>query len=201
MKKTHGIFLAGIIIAFVCRGEFQYTNQVDWASAPSVIGYLDALLVEKGSSCNVEDSDLTNIVVSAIDIWRECLNFNVDTNQYQQSAEMLRLREKELFVIMRMQPVLKSHSGYAAATNCLARLKPMKDIGRGRPLPRPLLNIAHVATNATERDLCQIAAINTARSNSYHSALASYRRDQQKREFYLALFSFYSTLDFMTRNL
>ena len=84
--------LAVLSITFSVYAEID-TNKVDWTSAEATVEYISALTDEYPLHNTIPRSMLAPIRIPAHELWRECLNFEIPTNDLK-TAAVLVLKKK-----------------------------------------------------------------------------------------------------------
>ena len=202
-KKRHlAPFALALAVGMAASPATALTNGVDWASAPSVVAYLDALVEERGKVQNVGPEDLAKIEVSANVLWEESLNFELRTNDFDHVVQYLNHREKTVTVITRMRGFEFNFRAYTAATNVMMRLHPIVALGRGTPAARKKETIAVVPIfpEDTSEIVASKQAWNTSLSNEHHRLSAAYEEDQKYRNFYDTVCNFHHKIGFLVRH-
>ena len=203
MIRTIWIALLATALQFA-HGDNSTTNGVDWTCASSVVEYLGDLAEHIGVAACVSEPELTNIAVSANQLWVECLNFNIETNDFADSALLLIRRKRVLDILAGFSSFSLSDTNVLCASNAMrGKIRPIKSIGRGRPVARPpLFNPwppLDVQPGDSPQRALEIAEWNLVHSNRYEQWKADYSEDLNKRYFYENLQSLYGKLDFMLK--
>ena len=188
----------------IARGDDSATNAVDWTCASSVVEYLGNLAEHIGVAASIAEPELTNIAVSANQLWVECLNFDIGTNDFAASASLLIRRKRVLDILAGFSSLSLSDTNVLCASNSmLEKIRPIKSIGRGRPVARPpLFNPwppLDVQPGDSPQRALEIAEWNLVHSNRYEKWKADYSEDLNKRKFFDNLQSLYGKLDFMLK--
>ncbi len=202
-KKRHlAPFALALAVGMAASPTAALTNGVDWASAPSVVAYLDALVEERGKAMNVRPEDLTNIVVSADALWAECLDFELNTNGWLEAARFLKKRDNTTIVIANLPTFHRDWATYTATTNALEKLKPLVylDVGRAPPQARAPFLIAAIKPEDSEELKAWKRMVAEEGTNKYLRMKANYENHLKYRQFHDALWEFYNGLDFMVRH-
>lgn len=203
MKKW---LYAWVIFLFVlgAYGERPSTNCVDWTSAPSVLEYIDGLVGHFKKARLISDPVMTNNMVSANNLWVECLNFEIATNNYAEMAMFLRKRYEMLNFIASLSSF--SHKAPAvrmASRTMLDKIRPVKATGRGEPVARPPSRnpwpIIEVLPEHTPEMIMQITEENCVTSNRYEKWKQDYNNDVAKKDFFKALQSISAKLELFSR--
>ena len=203
MIRTIWIALLATVLQFA-HGDNSTTNGVDWTCASSVIEHLGDLAEHIGVAACISEPELTNIAVSANQLWVECLNFNIETNDFAASALLLIRRKRVLDILAGFSSFSLSDTNVLQASNAMIeRIRPVKSIGRGQPVARPpLFNPwppIDVQPGDSPQRALEIAEWNFVHSNRYEQWKADYSVDLNKRKFYDNLQSLYRKLDFMLK--
>ena len=170
-----------------------------------VVEYLGDLAEHVGVAACVAEPELTNIAVSANQLWVECLNFNIETNDFAVSASLLAKRKRILDILAGFSSFSLSDTNVLCASNAmLEKIRPVKSIGRGHPVARPpLLNPwqpLDVQPDDSPQRVLEITEHNLVCSNRYEKWKADYSEDLNKRFFFDNLQSLYAKLGFMLKH-
>lgn len=180
------------IIAIMCTTFSLYaeidTNKVDWTSTGSVLFYLDELVSEFGSAKKVSRPDLAYIKVPVNDLLRMALEFDITTNDYDAAASMIARKEEVLRLIASLPSFSARGTNRVVITAFLAKVQPLKDTPRGKPVPPPILiNPFDIKPNDPPERIAEIKGFNEVIATNNAFRVAIYEEDHSRRKFYKKL--------------
>lgn len=188
-----------VICVMAVSALLAETNSTDWTSAKSVVSYLNTLVINRHGAKNVLASDLADIAVPADALWMECLETNIDTNDFVSATRLLKQKKECLFLVMQMVSFSNSVTNQIAAANFLSYAEPLLNSTRNNIHPLPRIIQIGIPANATPVEIQQISTANSSLSNEYHLAVSKFKTGQENRNFHDALQSLCSFLSFWMR--